>query len=154
MRTVQCKVCSTDIHRTAASRTALCSDRCRAEKARQHMKAWRQAQPTEDLAGKAREWDLANKDRVRANHYRSRYGVTTSDLDAMLLSQNFKCPICTEPLTFNGTKGRDLPVVDHCHSSKNVRGLLCTPCNLALGYLKDSPDNGRRLVQYLEDNGH
>jgi hypothetical protein len=41
-------------------------------------------------------------------------------------------------------------VVDHCHSSGEVRGLLCHNCNRALGLLKDSVDSLMRAARYLE----
>ncbi len=41
-------------------------------------------------------------------------------------------------------------VVDHSHETDRVRGLLCSPCNLALGMVKDSPDVLRQLASYLE----
>lgn len=41
-------------------------------------------------------------------------------------------------------------VVDHCHSSGVVRGLLCHNCNRALGLLKDSTRNLESAIRYLE----
>lgn len=41
-------------------------------------------------------------------------------------------------------------VVDHCHSSGEVRGLLCHNCNRALGLFKDSRENLLNAVEYLE----
>jgi hypothetical protein len=41
------------------------------------------------------------------------------------------------------------PVVDHDHSSGIVRGILCQPCNLAAGMLRDDPGRANNLAQYL-----
>lgn len=40
--------------------------------------------------------------------------------------------------------------IDHDHVTGKLRGLLCSPCNLALGLLKDDPNRCRNLVKYLE----
>jgi len=44
-------------------------------------------------------------------------------------------------------------VVDHCHVSGKVRGLLCSECNLGLGKFKDSLNKLRKAVSYLENFG-
>lgn len=52
------------------------------------------------------------------------------------------CALCTEQ--------QDVLVIDHCHARDVARGLLCGPCNVALGMLKDDPDLLRRAADYLE----
>ena len=39
---------------------------------------------------------------------------------------------------------------DHNHETNRFRGWICTRCNTALGYAKDSPELLRRLADYLE----
>ena len=41
-------------------------------------------------------------------------------------------------------------VVDHCHATGKVRGLLCHNCNRALGLLKDKISVLKNAIQYLE----
>lgn len=41
-------------------------------------------------------------------------------------------------------------VVDHCHSSGKVRGLLCHNCNRALGLFQDSMSSLTRAIEYLK----
>src|ERR1035437_4505507 len=38
---------------------------------------------------------------------------------------------------------------DHDHASGRIRGLLCSPCNLAVGHLRDNPDTAAKLSEYL-----
>jgi hypothetical protein len=80
----------------------------------------------------------------RDRHYRRRYGISLAEYDEILLAQCGVCAICAEPPT------DDEPlVVDHCHDSGQVRGLLCSTCNLAIGYLKDSPDYMLAAAAYI-----
>jgi hypothetical protein len=71
-----------------------------------------------------------------------RYGITEEDYDEMSSSQNGKCAICE--------KDPKRLVVDHCHSTGRVRGLLCDPCNAILGKWEDDSRIARRAAAYLE----
>jgi hypothetical protein len=42
--------------------------------------------------------------------------------------------------------------VDHCHTTKKVRGLLCNHCNRAIGLFKESLQSLENAVQYLKIN--
>lgn len=60
----------------------------------------------------------------------------------MEVTQSGKCLICNE-----------IPkrlVVDHCHTSGKVRGLLCDHCNTGLGRFKDSPELLMAAIRYLK----
>jgi hypothetical protein len=41
-------------------------------------------------------------------------------------------------------------VRDHCHASGRKRERICTNCNIALGHAKDSIENLRLMISYLE----
>ena len=59
------------------------------------------------------------------------YGLDSVDYDEMLRRQGYACAICKV------SSDAQKLVVDHCHRTKHVRGLLCTRCNLALGTLEN-----------------
>ena len=40
-------------------------------------------------------------------------------------------------------------VIDHCHKTKRVRGLLCHQCNSGLGHFKDNTEFLLKAVEYL-----
>lgn len=61
-----------------------------------------------------------------------RYGITVETYEAMLSKQNGKCSICKSAVNL----GRGNLAVDHCHKTKQVRGLLCFHCNTALGRIE------------------
>ena len=42
--------------------------------------------------------------------------------------------------------------IDHCHDTNDFRGMLCSSCNRALGYFKDSIELLEKAVQYLKDS--
>ena len=54
-----------------------------------------------------------------------------------------KCEVC------GTTADKAKMCIDHCHTTKKVRGLLCHSCNTALGLMKDDVQNILNLSQYL-----
>jgi hypothetical protein len=72
------------------------------------------------------------------------YNITIEDYDAMFAAQNGLCAICNEP-----PKGRRFSV-DHNHKTGRVRGLLCNPCNIAVGHFEANPD---AILKYLQRHG-
>lgn len=85
------------------------------------------------------------RDRID-DHMYYKYGMRRSDYAVLSKRQNHVCAICSE----KQFDGRDL-YIDHCHVDNEVRGLLCSKCNWALGLLQDSPDLMRRAANYVED---
>lgn len=88
-------------------------------------------------------------DRVRVNNLRYNYGLTEEQYEALLRDQGGVCAICGK---VDGS-GRRLSV-DHCHTTGQVRGLLCNGCNTSLGGLKDSPENMGGALIYLTAHGN
>jgi len=74
------------------------------------------------------------------------YDINQDDYNQMLTEQNDCCAICgtTEP----GAK-QTYFMVDHCHDTGKVRGLLCKSCNIALGEFNDDPSILEKAVLYL-----
>lgn len=64
--------------------------------------------------------------------------------------QNNKCAVCDGEGFKMAEHHKSKLVVDHCHKSGTVRGLLCHNCNRALGLFKDKIDVLKRAIKYLE----
>lgn len=88
-------------------------------------------------------------DKFRNANYKCKYGITLDQYNNILAVQNNKCAICKTDKLTRGNKNFQ---IDHCHISGKVRGLLCFPCNSALGQFKDSIDILAEAKKYLEIN--
>jgi len=66
-----------------------------------------------------------NKDKAKDYKLKKAYGISLNDYKKMLRKQNYKCALCN--------KKRKLHV-DHDHDTGDVRELLCSRCNIKLGY--------------------
>lgn len=86
-------------------------------------------------------------------HY---YGITIDQHEAMLVRQGGGCAICG-----GQTKAGRAFFVDHDHSccpgqrtcGKCVRGLLCSDCNLGIGYFEDDAARMQKAIAYLRNGG-
>ena len=77
-----------------------------------------------------------------------KYNITPEIYYKMLEYQEESCAICGITAEKFGSKLH----VDHNHTTKEVRGLLCGSCNKALGLLYDSKDNLIKAIEYLDKN--
>jgi hypothetical protein len=73
------------------------------------------------------------------------YGLEWEEYRKILDDQDNACAICQCEF---GVKERDTHV-DHCHKTGEVRGLLCPPCNQAIGLLGDDPEILERALDYV-----
>lgn len=94
----------------------------------------------------SKRWREANKERHKDNNARWRYGVDHGTYDTMLAAQNGKCAICQ---TTDPGKGLIRFHIDHCHNSRQVRGLLCDQCNHGLGHFRDNTELLANAINYL-----
>lgn len=83
----------------------------------------------------------------RKAHLKKDRGITMGRYWEMLKEQGGKCKICES--YDNGNKRNKYFCVDHDHKTGKVRGLLCHPCNSAIGKLKDDPVLIQKALDYL-----
>jgi len=88
------------------------------------------------------------KQQVRDKAYNLKYhfGITIEEYNRLFAEQGCKCPGCGA--TENGVKDRAMPV-DHDHATGEIRGILCTACNQALGHVYDNIERLEGLAAYL-----
>jgi len=99
-----------------------------------------------------KEYVKNNKDKIKNYSSRTsaewkkrniarRYNITIEQYNEMLTSQNGLCLLCDkEPKKI---------VVDHCHKTGKVRGLLCDECNRGIGLLKENVEVLQKAISYL-----
>lgn len=94
-----------------------------------------------------------NERRYKLKKY---YGITEEGYNSMYMSQGGLCASCGRAEKSNvggpGNKGKQIIrnlSVDHNHSTGAIRGLLCTGCNAALGFVDDDPIFVQKLLNYL-----
>lgn len=78
-------------------------------------------------------------------HTLKKYGLTEDTYAELLEQQGGVCAICSRP----EQESDRLLSVDHCHKTGAVRGLLCNPCNRAIGQLGDNLELLSKAHDYL-----
>ena len=93
-------------------------------------------------------WRRENPEKASAVDRRKRlreYGLTEQDREAMATTQQGLCRLCA---------GAKPLVVDHCHTTGRVRGLLCKPCNNFVGWIENNAGIIDRAGRYLDQPCH
>ncbi len=92
------------------------------------------------------KWKHTVKDNGFTNQqlstFKHRYKINGEELSNLIEEQNNKCAICNIELTKEF-------LIDHCHKTNKVRGLLCRDCNFAIGLFKDNVKTLENAIQYL-----
>ena len=104
---------------------------------------------TEQISLRRQEIYNADRSTFLARHFKYNYDLTLNEFYAMNEKQNGVCAICGNP-----PKKRRLSV-DHDHTTKKVRGLLCDVCNrIVLPVAERYSDRYFRAIEYLERRKH
>lgn len=116
------------------------------ERKKAQMKAYF-AKPEVKARRKAYLATRREKDKAWNKSYKLKlnYGLTLAQRDAMLTSQGNVCMICDSP----DPRGNGW-CVDHCHKTRAIRSILCSPCNMLIGLAKESALILNRAAAYCE----
>lgn len=103
-----------------------------------------------ELSEQRKKWKRDNPEKVKNQRFKLTYGITYEDYLEILRGQENRCGICLEEFK-DFYKFPDLrsPCIDHCHSKKEVRGVLCRGCNSGMGFLNDSPSLLKAALLWL-----
>lgn len=129
-------------------RDSWCND-CR----NQYTREWKKGNPDWE-----RQYKEKNLDRIglanRKSYIKRTYGLTWEQFEALIEKQKGTCAVCrTRPVSTEiRRRGENrASTVDHDHVTGKVRGVLCTPCNLLLGYAQDDPVILQQAIDYLKE---
>ena len=81
---------------------------------------------------------------ARATHLNRAYGLTIDQFNELYETQGSCCAICQSKLEDNEK------CVDHCHTTGDVRGVVCDSCNKLLGFARDDITILQSAIKYLE----
>ena len=129
-----CKICTDVKNRVWAAKNRERLNACQAE--------WKRRNPEKVLAMRQRYNSRPEVKARKAAQWLSRkYSLSVQAFEQLLADQNGCCAICGEVLV--------QPNVDHDHATGVIRGILCSPCNKALGLFGDSPARLQAAAAYL-----
>lgn len=86
-----------------------------------------------------------DKEKRKIDRLFPQYGIKREEYERILAEQNGVCAICEQPCS----TGRNL-AVDHNHETGEIRGLLCSKHNMALGLFADDQSLLLKAVEYLK----
>lgn len=112
-------------------------------------KSYAKRNPAAVLAN-VKRWQKANPDKKNASTVatrRRKNGFVGSLFQERLSEQGGKCAICAKEMTV-GLSGR-AACGDHCHETREPRGILCKRCNLLLGHARDNEETLINAIAYL-----
>lgn len=145
-----CKSCHSEYRRTKYaqdSQTEIVNARNWATKNADKVKEYRRRsfQKNKDkLNAKQKDrYHNLSKEQKREVLLKKKYKLSLEEFKNLILLQNSRCLICE--VVFSSDK----LVVDHCHTSGTVRGLLCNNCNMALGLIHENLRTAEGLVKFI-----
>jgi hypothetical protein len=95
---------------------------------------------------------IVNTQCASCEHNLRKYNMTTPERDGLLSLQGGCCKICDSQIEFRKVVGNNTytAVVDHCHNTGEIRGILCSRCNLMLGTMEDDIEVLQSAIEYLK----
>lgn len=102
----------------------------------------------ERILKRQQEWNKSERGQaLKKRWHLKRYDITPEEYEQVFDAQGRCCAICGTDRP--GKKGW---CTDHCHKTGKFRGVLCTPCNLGLGYFKDDDTKMQKAIEYVRRN--
>lgn len=81
------------------------------------------------------------------NYLKYRYGLTSKEYEDFYYLQGGQCAICLKDLALKSKKTH----IDHNHETGEIRGILCSNCNIMLGLAEENQFVFLKAISYLQD---
>jgi hypothetical protein len=131
-----------------------------AEVVKKRASKWSKDNPERRKAIQAKNWEkywrelpveikkiISNKNTAR---YREvKFGITHEEFVAKFQAQNGRCALCDKQMVL-GKYTMLTPCQDHDHKTGELRDILCSACNLLLGYCYESQTILVSAIRYLQ----
>ena len=88
---------------------------------------------------------MTNIERYRNATLKRKYNITLEEYNVMLNNQGNGCAICHKTEKENGK----MLAVDHSHETNKNRALLCSSCNILIGFIEKNKLNIDDIECYL-----
>lgn len=88
---------------------------------------------------------MIDKDRAADLRLRRTYGISLDQYNKVFEYQKRSCGVCKVP----HSPGKPRLAVDHCHTTGELRGLLCWGCNRKIAAFQDNIALLKAAVLYL-----
>ncbi len=120
------------------------------EARRKYMREWSR-KPESKIKARIRQQLPQNKIKQKFNRIKYIYGIGKEEYLRLVSETGGMCRICGGELIFKRLKPNSA-VVDHCHKSGKVRGVICHKCNVILGNSNDSVEVLENAIVYLKSH--
>jgi hypothetical protein len=110
------------------------------EAKRARNRAWKKANP-HFVRGQERRYAKRYPHKEHQRRRCAQYGIDQTEYKRMLVYQHHACAICLEHLM--------QPCIDHDHETGQVRALLCSNCNTALGMMHENTWIMQQAIDYI-----
>jgi len=98
------------------------------------------------LALKRKQYYKTHKQEAKNNYLLLKYNISLKQYNDMFNKQQGCCIVCGR----HQSECVHTLVVDHCHLTGKIRGLLCNRCNLVIGFIKDNSKLAIAIANYLK----
>ena len=97
-----------------------------------------------------KKYNSKRKHIVKDQQLMKAYGITLENYNQMFADQAGCCYICN----IHQSEFKRALAVDHCHTTGQVRGLLCLNCNTGLGSFFDDEKLLIKAIDYLREKNN
>ena len=156
MKKANCLNCGDEFIVKAAQK--YCSTLCRSRKYRSlnksHLKESKKNWDTENIEHKRKYEREALQEKTHLREYRKDYtlkryfNISLEQYNEILEKQGNKCPVCSR---HKDEFSKYMPV-DHDHTTGEIRGIVCSDCNVSVLRHFVDPEIYERAKQYLKEN--